>query len=82
MDSKSIEPKPGDTVTLIREPEGLLSGLPKEDRVAISKIVGTPILLVAYGEDGRAELKFTGSDGVVHFVYVDPSEIRAVKEKT
>ena len=38
-------------------PLGLLNDLPQEDQTAIASIVGTPVLLVGYHEDGRAELE-------------------------
>jgi hypothetical protein len=53
--------------------------LPIEDQLAISEIVGKPVLLEEYDEDGRAELKFTTSEGHVHFIYVSPEFIRAVR---
>ena len=51
--------KPGQAlVVLTRIPPGLLDGLPQEDQDAIVAIVGKPLLLVEYDEDGRAELHF------------------------
>jgi hypothetical protein len=55
---------PGDSVVLEEVPQGLLDGLPKEDRQAISEIVGKPIRLNKYDENGRAELGFTDQLGV------------------
>ena len=52
------KPRPGETVVLTRIPPGLLNGLPQEDQKAIAAIVGKPVLLVEYDEDGRAELHF------------------------
>jgi hypothetical protein len=71
--------KEGCSVALMAIPPGLLRGLPKEDKKAISEIVRKPIRLVKYEEDGRAELQFTDSVGVIHFIYVSPKFIRAVK---
>jgi hypothetical protein len=51
-------PNPGETVSLTSIPPGLLNGLPQEDQDAIVAIVGKPVLLVGYDEDGRAELHF------------------------
>lgn len=51
-------PKPGETVVLKGIPPGLLDGLPNEDQRAIRAIVGKPVHLVEYDEDGRAELEF------------------------
>jgi hypothetical protein len=45
-------------VSLTSIPRGLLEGLPQEDQNAIVAIVGKPVLLVGYEEDGRAELHF------------------------
>jgi hypothetical protein len=52
------KPNPGEIVSLKSIPPGLLDGLPQEDQNAIAAIVGKPVLLVAYDEDGRAELHF------------------------
>jgi hypothetical protein len=79
MDSKPTKPKPGDLVLLVEAPPGLLEGLPEEDQKAISETIGKPIQLVGYDDDGRAELEFTDDDGVIHFIYVNPSVIRAAQ---
>ena len=60
-------------------PPGFLRGLPRTDQRAISAIVGKPVLVVGYDEDGRAELKFTDRAKVIHFIYVNPKFIRAAK---
>jgi len=52
------KPNPGEMVSLRRIPPGLLDGLPEEDQDAIVAIVGKPVLLVGYDDDGRAELHF------------------------
>ena len=70
------KPMPGDPVVLEEVPQGLLDGLPKEDQQAISEIVGKPIRLNKYDEDGRAELEFTDQLGVIHFIYVRPESLR------
>ncbi len=77
--SPQNKPKPGDPVVLTEVPPGLLDGLPMEDQRAISEVVGKPILLTEYDDEGRAELKFTDRDGVIHFIYVSPNIIRAAK---
>jgi hypothetical protein len=71
------KPNPRDKVVLTEVPPGLLNDLPIEDQQAISEIVGKPILLNDYDDDGRAELEFRDSSGVIHFIYVNPSFIRA-----
>jgi hypothetical protein len=78
MTSES-KPKPGDTVLLTHVPSGLLDNLPKEDQTAISEIVGKPVRLNDYDEQGRAELEFKDSSGGIHFVYVSPTVIRVAK---
>ena len=45
------------------------------DQEAISKAVGKPITLNGYEDDGRGELEFTDTDGVIHTIYVDPKFI-------
>lgn len=65
-------PKPGRMVVLASLPRDFLDNLPAEDQHAISEVVGKPILLNGYGEDGRAELQFTDQHGVSHFIYVRP----------
>src|SRR6185437_14117056 len=47
---------------------GFVNDLPIEDQKAISEIVGKPILLTEYDNHGRAELKFTDSEGVIQFI--------------
>ena len=51
-------PKPGETVVLKSLPPGFGRWLPEEDQRAIKAIVGKPVLLLEYDEDGRAELEF------------------------
>jgi hypothetical protein len=58
MTEDSRKPSAGETVILTSIPPGLLEGLPEEDQNAIVAIVGKPVLLVGYDEDGRAELHF------------------------
>jgi hypothetical protein len=69
---------PGSGAVLITIPPGLLDGLPKEDQLAISAVVGKRILFVGYDEDGRAELEFTDSEGIIHFIYVSPEFVKSV----
>ena len=67
-------------VVLKALPPGFLEDLPLEDRNAISKVVGKPITLNGYEEDGRAELEFADSEGVIHFIYVDPKFVVKVDQ--
>lgn len=68
-------PKPGDRVILRECPAGLLDDLPAADQQAISAIIGKPVRLNEYEDDGRAELEFTDADGVIHFLFVRPEFI-------
>jgi hypothetical protein len=69
-------------VILAALPPGLLKGLPREDQKAIRAIVGKPVLLEAYDEDGRAELTFTDSDEVLHSVFVSPKYVKRTEAPT
>lgn len=68
--------KPGENVVLTEVPPGLLDDLPSEDQKAISEVVGKPILLVGFDDDGRAELEFADGEGGVHFIFVNPEFVR------
>ena len=61
-------------------PPGMLNDLPTEDQKAITEVVGKPILLTGYDEDGRAELEFQDESADTHFIYVSPEFIRKVVE--
>ena len=76
---RSKKPKPLDQVVLTQIPPRLLDGLPTEDQRAISEIVGKPVRLNGYDGDGRAELEFKDSNGMIHFVYVNPDFIWAAE---
>jgi hypothetical protein len=71
----SRNPTPSDVVVLVEIPPGFLNDLPPEDQRAIAGIVGKPVRLIEYGEDGRAELEFTDVENVTHFIFVDPQYI-------
>jgi hypothetical protein len=79
MRFQNEKPQPGELVVLTEAPLSLLSDLPTEDQRAISDIVGKPVLLDAYNDDGKAELEFTDSSGGIHFICVNPNIIRAYK---
>ena len=70
---------PGELVILISGIPDLISGLPVEDRNAIVDAAKRPILLVGYDDDGRAELSFTDASGNEHFIYVKPSQVKAME---
>ncbi|HMJ82048.1 MAG TPA: hypothetical protein VK504_02710, partial [Vicinamibacterales bacterium] len=80
MNDNSNKPQPRDTVVLTAVPPGLLDGLPQEDQHAIAAMVGQPVLLVGYDNDGRAEIFFddpfdvrTGAYRNTHSVWVPPA---------
>jgi hypothetical protein len=58
MACKREKPDVGEQVIFLALPRGLLEGLPEEDQRAISAMVGKPVTLVSYDEDGRAALAF------------------------
>jgi hypothetical protein len=72
-----MEPKPGEWVVLTEVPPGMLVDLPLEDQQAIVEVVGKPIVLRGYDDDGRAELEFEDRDGNGHVIFVDLRFIRA-----
>ena len=75
----SETPPAGRNVILKALPPGFLDDLPVEDQRAISEIVGKPVRLNEYDEDGRAELEFTDNENVIHFVYVDATFIETAQ---
>ena len=77
--SQDEKPKPRDKVILTGLPVGFLADLPTEDQRAISAVIGKPIALNEYDEDGRAELEFTDGNGNIHFIYVSSDFIKVVK---
>lgn len=68
-------PEPGDTVVLREMPQGLVDGLPIKDQRAIADILGEPVRLSGYDDDGRAILEFNDRDDEVHFIFVRPDTI-------
>jgi hypothetical protein len=76
----------GEQVILLALPTGLLEGLPDEDQRAIAAMVGKPVTLVGYDEDGRAELHFedpadarTDVHRHTHFIWVEPAFIARIR---
>ncbi len=80
--SRRALPKPGGKVVLKELPPGLLDGLPEEDQKAISAIVGVPIRLSGYDDDGRVELEFVEANGTGHSIYVDRRYVKATKNNS
>ena len=72
-------PKPGTRILITEAPPDLLFGLSEYVQQAILDIIGKPVRLVAYDADGRAELEFLDRDHYLHFIYVDPIYIKALK---
>ena len=58
MVGKPENPHVGEQVIFLALPPGLLDGLPEEDQRAIIAMVGKPVMLLDYDDDGRAELFF------------------------
>ena len=74
---RAKKPEPGEKVTLTQLPPGLIDGLPLEDQRAISEVLGKPLLLNEYDEDGRAELEwFDYREDTGHTIWVDPKFIK------
>lgn len=82
MSIHDSKPSPGKMVVVTRIPPGLLDDLPQEDQNAIVAIVGEPVLLVEYGEGGRAELHFDNPfDGrATHSIWVAPEFIETASD--
>jgi hypothetical protein len=80
MATDEERPDAGAKVVLVSLPAGLLYGLPEEDQKAIAAIVGIPVSLAGYDEDGRAELEFAGlRRGQHHTIWVDAKFIRVCR---
>lgn len=82
MSAPESKPSAGEMVVLTSIPPGLLDGLPVEDQKAIVAIVGKPVRLAEYDEDGRAEFQFddpfdgrTGAYSHTHSIWVAPELI-------
>jgi hypothetical protein len=72
-------PRPGSKVVLVGLPTGFLDDFPEEERRAIRAVVGKPIRLREYDENGRAVLEFSDSPGSFHTLYVGPELIKRMK---
>jgi hypothetical protein len=76
---ENLKPRPGEMVVLMEVPPGMLDDLPPEDKQAINEVVGKPVLLSEYDEDGRAELEFKDRHGNFHSIFVAPGFIRTAE---
>jgi hypothetical protein len=79
MGTERDKPQVGEQVIFLALPPGLLEGLPDEVQRAIAAMVGKPVTLVGYVEDGRAELHFddpfdarTDEYRHTHSIWVEP----------
>ena len=81
MESNKQKPGAGEIVVLEVVPPGLLNGLPKSDRAAISEIVGKPVFLAGYDDHGRAELEFIDRKDHNHSIWVDPRFLRETTDR-
>jgi putative acetyltransferase len=77
MAAKARRPEVGENVVLVAVPPGLLDDLPEEDQRAIVAIVGKPVALIDWDEDGRAELHFDDpfEPRTTHSIWVAPEFI-------
>ena len=67
-------PKPGDQV-ILKERPGSFEDLPEPDQQKISAIIGKPVQLHGYDDNGRAMLLFTDADGELCYIFVSPELI-------
>jgi hypothetical protein len=86
VSSAHDKPNAGEQVVLLALPPGFLDGLPEEDQRAITAMVGKPVMLVGYDEDGRAELHFddpfdprTDDSSHTHSIWVGTEFIRRIR---
>jgi len=59
----------------------LLRGLPKADQRAILGALGSVYRIVGFNIIGHAELEFFDSNGTMHFVWVEPENLRLVRSR-
>jgi len=81
MSTKREKPQVGERVIFLAIPPGLLDGLPGEDQTAIAAMVGKPVTLAGYDEDGRAELDFDHpfEASSFHTIWVGPEFIARIE---
>ena len=58
MKSEFGSPNAGERVVLVTPRPGFLDGLTDEDQRGVAAIVGEPVLLLGYDDDGGAALHF------------------------
>jgi hypothetical protein len=68
-------------VRFLKASAALLRGLPKPDKDAIRDAVGSVYRVVGFNVIGHAELEFFDSDGNMHFVWVEPANLRVIQPR-
>jgi len=66
-------------VRFLKASRALLRGLPKSDKHAILEAVGSVYRVVGFNVIGHAELEFFDSNGNMHFVWVEPANLRVLR---
>src|SRR5260221_8329504 len=66
-------------VRFLKASTALLRGLPKTDQRAILGAVGQIYRVEGFNAAGHAELEFRDSKGSMHFVWVEPGNLRVVR---
>src|SRR5260221_14041666 len=80
-DSKGHLIRRGSYVRFLKASTALLRGLPLTDRHAIEAAVGTAYRVEGFNVVGHAEIEFFDSKGKMHFVWVEPENLRLVKPR-
>lgn len=70
-----------DRVRFLKASAGLLRGLPRSDRQAILSAVGGVYRIQGFNVVGYAELEFSDAQGTMHFVWVEPENLRLVRAR-
>ena len=69
----------GNRVRFLAASSGLLRGLPVSDRRAILGAVGGVYRVQDLNGHGHAEIEFVEPNGTMHFVWVEPENLRVVR---
>ena len=69
----------GTRVRFLFAPPELLDALPASDQDAIDGAVGKELVIEAFDEYGHAEVMFKDANGAMHFIWVRPSALEALK---
>src|SRR5882672_881332 len=68
-------------VRFLKASAALLRGLPRSDQRAILGAVGSVYRVVGFNVVGHAELEFFDSKDKMHFVWVEPENLRLVRPR-